>query len=91
MRLLELPRFARGFTSPFGKMAPAIGYLRLPHETDAALRKGAAARGMTPLEYARELVVLGVHGRSEIERRYSLRLDLIEQALPNRDIATTQE
>lgn len=81
------PYFARGFTHPFGKLAQNLGQLRLPGETDELVRIAAARVGKTPIEFVREMVVMSIHGRSEIERRYSINLDAIQQVLPKRNVS----
>lgn len=80
-----LPMFARsGFTSPFGKVGPSLGQLRLHAETEELVRRAAAANGQPVLEFVREFIEAGFHGRDEVERRHTIRLDRIEQVLPKR-------
>lgn len=63
-----------GFTNLFGKLDD-LGHLRVPSETGRLIRDRAAAVGMPVGEYLRECIELGFHGREEIERRHTVRLD----------------
>lgn len=71
----------RGFTSQFGKMRN-LGTLRLGADTDEILRARAARVGLGPMEFVRNFLEQGLHGRSAIEREQTLRLDAIEAVLP---------
>lgn len=83
--LHDLPMFARrGSSNDFGKMRD-LGTLRLPAETAELVRAAAARLGKPTLEYVREILEVGHHGRSEVERRTTVRLDAIEQVLLKRD------
>jgi hypothetical protein len=74
----------RGTTSPLGKVMSPLGTLRLRGETEAALRAAAARQGMPVMEFVREVLEVGLHGREEVERRHTLRLDAIELVTPKR-------
>lgn len=72
-------RFARGVSNPFGKIGRPIGQLRLAERTEDGLREIAAVAKMPPLEFVRRLVELRVHGRQQVEREISLKLDLVDR------------
>jgi hypothetical protein len=75
----------RGFTSPLGKAMNNLGTLRLRSETENLVRDAAARAGLPVMEYVREILELGHHGRAEIERRHTIRLDAIDHATPKRN------
>jgi hypothetical protein len=81
-----LPLFARrGVTGVLGKVDDSLGTLRLRKPTGELVRAAAARARMPVLEFVREYLELGFHGREEIERRTTLRLDVIERVLPKRN------
>lgn len=89
---MRKPKFARtGYTSPFGKVGPSLGQLRLHRETEELVRQAAAKTGQPLLEFIREFIEAGFHGREEIERRHTIRLDAIEQVLPKGNGKKLQE
>lgn len=80
-------RFARkGHTSPFGKLTPGgLGQIRLGSETEELVRTAAARAGLPIAEFIREYIEVGFHGRDEVERRRTIRLDLILAVVPKPD------
>lgn len=86
------PSFSRkGFTSPFGKVGRSLGQLRLHEETESLIRAAAARQGQPVMEFVREILELGFHGREEIERRHTIRLDAIELVLPKRNKSDSEK
>lgn len=89
---LARPHFSRrGTTAPFGKVLASLGTLRLREETEALVREAASRAGLPVMEYVREILELGHHGRAEVERRQTIRLDALEQVLPKRNEMGSQE
>lgn len=83
---LRGPLFSRrGFTSSLGKVDDVLGTLRLRGETGRLVRAAAARAGLPVIEYVREVLEVGHHGREEIERRQTIRLDWIERAAQKRN------
>lgn len=79
-------RFARyGSSSPFGKVGQSLGSLRLHEETEMLVRAAASRAGKPIVEFVRDYLEQGFHGRKEIERRQTLHLDFIQQVLPKRN------
>lgn len=83
--MAKAPYFSRrGVTDNFGKLVD-MGKLRVPLETSELIRQAAAKAGLPTMEYVRELLELGHHGRQEVDRRRTIVLDAIEVAIPKRD------
>lgn len=80
-----------GFTSPFGKVMKSLGTLRLRADTEELVRTEAAKVGLPPLEFLRDYIEQGFHGRSVIEHEVNLRLETIDRLLPQGHRKGSQE
>jgi hypothetical protein len=76
---LDCPMFGRtGVTSSFGKLDDSpINGLKLPLEVMERAKARAIDAGLPFKEYIREIVVMGVMGRDEVQRRWAERMDAI--------------
>jgi hypothetical protein len=74
------PRFSRhGYTGPFGKLCiDPINGLRLAEQTLSIIQVKAAEAGLPLREFIRQRLELDFHGREEVERAMTVRLDLVQ-------------
>jgi hypothetical protein len=74
----------RGFSNQFGKMR-YLGSLRLGADTEELVKAEAAKLHMPVIEFVRNYIEQGFHGRTSIEHAQTVRLDSIERVLPKQD------